>query len=361
MMTEQLDERVTTATVTPAVSDNGISDQEHKSFTNTETNCSSSSSSNCNSQGVEDGDRQRTNEYDWRCINEATKALDQEASSNHAMDVKEETRHDTSDLIEQAAAAAVASSGAHLASHQDEVDAATAAALAVKADESVSASAIADGIPSSIQFQEQSEQQQHYQQQRKHYHRLHQAQLKRDRVMRDAGSLYGSVFSTGRTEDREAELAKRRRKDRERYSNMTDEQRKAYNAKRREQYHRLSEISRQKRRERERSRYHGLDHVSVKERNARRAKLERERYQRLSPAELEARNRRRRERAAAMRALKKNSPNRVSETETSTGLTLDEASQMQQSAQEQASAFATEAINEAMRGAAITGGKSASA
>ena len=53
-------------------------------------------------------------------------------------------------------------------------------------------------------------------------------------------------------------------------------------------YHRQSENSRQRRRERERTRYHSLSSDAAKDRNARRAKLERERYQRLSPEELEA-------------------------------------------------------------------------
>ena len=84
------------------------------------------------------------------------------------------------------------------------------------------------------------------------------------------------------------QLAQRRQKDRQRYASMTPDQRQIYNAKRREQYHRQSETSRQRRRERERSRYHSLTQDAAKERNARRAKLERERYQRLSPEELEA-------------------------------------------------------------------------
>jgi hypothetical protein len=84
------------------------------------------------------------------------------------------------------------------------------------------------------------------------------------------------------------QLAARRQKDRQRYASMSAEQRQIYNAKRREQYHRQSENSRQRRRERERSRYHALQQEAAKDRNARRAKLERERYQRLAPEELEA-------------------------------------------------------------------------
>ena len=103
----------------------------------------------------------------------------------------------------------------------------------------------------------------------------------------------------------EKHLATRRLKDRERYANMTPDQREVYNAKRREQYHRQSEASRKKRRERERARYHSLSPAASKERNARRAALERERYKKLDPAELAARNARRRERAAALRAQKK--------------------------------------------------------
>jgi hypothetical protein len=85
---------------------------------------------------------------------------------------------------------------------------------------------------------------------------------------------------------------------------MTPEQRQIYNAKRREQYHRQTDNSRVKRRERERSRYHSLNNDAAKERNARRARLERERYQKLTGDDLESKNRRRRERAAAARSKK---------------------------------------------------------
>lgn len=102
----------------------------------------------------------------------------------------------------------------------------------------------------------------------------------------------------------EDQLKARREKDRERYAKMTPEQRQNYNAKRRDQYHRQSEISRVKRRERERARYHSLEPETAKERNNRRARLERERYQKLTPEELEAKNRRRRERAALARQKK---------------------------------------------------------
>lgn len=103
----------------------------------------------------------------------------------------------------------------------------------------------------------------------------------------------------------EQHLASRRRKDRERYASMSQEEREAYNKKRREQYHRQSEESRRKRRERERKRYHALSTEKAKERNARRASLERERYKKLSPNELAERNAKRRERAAMLRAQKK--------------------------------------------------------
>ena len=102
----------------------------------------------------------------------------------------------------------------------------------------------------------------------------------------------------------EDQLASRRMKDRQRYASMTPEQRQIYNSKRREQYHRQNETSRHRRRERERQRYHSLTSDSAKERNNRRAKLERERYQRLTPEELEAKNRQRRERAAMARQKK---------------------------------------------------------
>ncbi len=103
----------------------------------------------------------------------------------------------------------------------------------------------------------------------------------------------------------EEHLASRRQKDRERYASMTSEQRSVYNHKRREQYHRQSTTSRKKRRERERIRYHSLTNDKAKERNRRRAALERERYKKLSPEELSQRNAKRRARAAALRAKKK--------------------------------------------------------
>eukprot|EP00522_Entomoneis_paludosa_P012366 CAMPEP_0172455414 /NCGR_PEP_ID=MMETSP1065-20121228/12056_1 /TAXON_ID=265537 /ORGANISM="Amphiprora paludosa, Strain CCMP125" /LENGTH=408 /DNA_ID=CAMNT_0013207875 /DNA_START=97 /DNA_END=1323 /DNA_ORIENTATION=- len=106
------------------------------------------------------------------------------------------------------------------------------------------------------------------------------------------------------TASHEEQLAARRLKDRQRYANMSLDQRQVYNSKRREQYHRQSELSRQRRRERERTRYHALESDQAQHRNSQRAKLERERYQRLSPAELEAKNRKRRERAAVLRQKK---------------------------------------------------------
>jgi hypothetical protein len=107
-----------------------------------------------------------------------------------------------------------------------------------------------------------------------------------------------------KSQSHESQLAARREKDRQRYSNMSGGQRQVYNAKRREQYHRQSENSRVKRRERERSRYHSLNNDMAKDRNSRRARLERERYQRLSSDELESKNRKRRERAATARQRK---------------------------------------------------------
>jgi|EP00979_Chaetoceros_neogracilis_P003839 hypothetical protein len=103
----------------------------------------------------------------------------------------------------------------------------------------------------------------------------------------------------------EEHLASRRQKDRERYASMSHEQREVYNCKRREQYHRQSEGSRKKRRERERVRYHSLVPVKAKERNVRRATLERDRYKKLSLDELASRNSKRRARAASLRAQKK--------------------------------------------------------
>jgi hypothetical protein len=161
-----------------------------------------------------------------------------------------------------------------------------------------------------------------------------------------------SVSINGNTH--EETLASRRMKDRNRYASMNAEQRIAYNQKRREQvclglrwvegmkcgvggvssvsfermetlfspflipldllclpfhgqhhiiqYHRQNEIQRHKRRERERNRYHALDGDTARNRNQRRAQLERERYNRMSQEELEQRNRMRRDRAAAKRA-----------------------------------------------------------
>lgn len=103
----------------------------------------------------------------------------------------------------------------------------------------------------------------------------------------------------------EEHLASRRQKDRERYASMSKDQREVYNCKRREQYHRQSETSRKKRRERERVRYHSLAAPRAKERNLRRASLERERYKKLSANELASRNSKRRSRAASLRAHKK--------------------------------------------------------
>ena len=103
----------------------------------------------------------------------------------------------------------------------------------------------------------------------------------------------------------EEHLASRRQKDRERYASMSHEQREVYNCKRREQYHRQSETSRKKRRERERVRYHSLVPSKAKERNVRRATLERDRYKKLSLDELASRNSKRRARAASLRTQKK--------------------------------------------------------
>ena len=101
-------------------------------------------------------------------------------------------------------------------------------------------------------------------------------------------------------------LEKRRRRDRQKYANMTNEERTEYNVKRRAQYHRQSDLSRKKRRERERKRYHALSAEEANERNERRAAMERERYKQLSKEELEERNQRRRERAAQLRREKAN-------------------------------------------------------
>jgi hypothetical protein len=99
-------------------------------------------------------------------------------------------------------------------------------------------------------------------------------------------------------------LEKRRRRDRQKYANMSNEERMEYNFKRRAQYHRQSDLSRKKRRERERRRYHALTPEEAKERNERRAAMERERYKSMSKDELEERNKRRRERAAQLRREK---------------------------------------------------------
>jgi hypothetical protein len=96
-------------------------------------------------------------------------------------------------------------------------------------------------------------------------------------------------------------LEKRRRRDRQKYANMSETERTEYNLKRRAQYHRQSDQSRKKRRERERRRYHALTSDEAKQRNERRAAMERERYKHLSKDELEERNKRRRERASQLR------------------------------------------------------------
>mmetsp|Transcript_5674 Transcript_5674/g.8328 ORF Transcript_5674/g.8328 Transcript_5674/m.8328 type:complete len:572 (+) Transcript_5674:141-1856(+) len=110
-------------------------------------------------------------------------------------------------------------------------------------------------------------------------------------------SLASPATASTSSSSHEDHLAARRLKDRQRYASMTPEQRQSYNAKRRAQYHRQTENSRERRRDRERARYHSLDNNSAKDRNARRARLERERYAKLSPEELKERNRKRRERA----------------------------------------------------------------
>lgn len=75
-----------------------------------------------------------------------------------------------------------------------------------------------------------------------------------------------------------SQISARRESDRQRYSAMSHQERKAYNAKRRNQYHRQSQESRQKQRERERNRYHTGVRTDddIKEQNKRRAKLGRE-------------------------------------------------------------------------------------
>ena len=85
---------------------------------------------------------------------------------------------------------------------------------------------------------------------------------------------------------------------------MTPEQRQQYNTKRRSQYHRQTTNSRQKRRDRERARYHSIDTDRRTMRNESRAKMERDRYRKLSKDELSERNRMRRERAAAARRMR---------------------------------------------------------
>lgn len=73
-----------------------------------------------------------------------------------------------------------------------------------------------------------------------------------------------------------SQISARRESDRQIYSSMSRDERKAYNAKRRDQYHRQSHESRQKLRERERNRYHAgmvRSDSDVKDRNKRRAKL----------------------------------------------------------------------------------------
>ena len=61
-----------------------------------------------------------------------------------------------------------------------------------------------------------------------------------------------------KSQNHEDQLATRRMKDRQRYANITQDQRLVYNSKRCDQYHRQSKISRQRRRDRVRSRYRSL-------------------------------------------------------------------------------------------------------
>lgn len=187
----------------------------------------------------------------------------------------------TSAMIAQAAAAAVEAAAVDV----DVTAAANAAALAVEDAESKAAAAA-----------EQEALAKKNEQRRKRY---------REKAV-DEDTKDGSASSAAKKKPQTHEelLAARRMKDRQRYANMTPDQRRSYNSKRREQYHRQSEISRQKRRERERLRYHALESDDAKTRNARRAKLERERYQKLTPQELEIKNRKRRERAALARQKK---------------------------------------------------------
>lgn len=135
------------------------------------------------------------------------------------------------------------------------------------------------------------------------------------------------------------QLAIRRVKDRNRYWSMSADERNAKNAKRREKYkhQRVMEkeaeqapdgeganpdlfqqiINRKKiRRDKERERYHALDEEAKKVRNQKRAARERERYHALTPDEKAERNRRRRERAAELRARKKQKAEQQNNTET---------------------------------------------
>ena len=165
-------------------------------------------------------------------------------------------------------------------------------------------------------------------------------------AMQDGGAdLMGQPLGK-KSHSHEAQLAARRLKDRQRYASMTPEQRQAYNAKRREQYHRQSENSRVKRRERERARYHSLTQPAAKERNARRARLERERYQRLSPEELEAKNRKRRERAALARQ-KKNAAAAAASTAAQAAAVVADVEERMSSATAAAAAAAAAAASEA--------------
>jgi hypothetical protein len=107
--------------------------------------------------------------------------------------------------------------------------------------------------------------------------------------------------ASNKVEQHQGMLAVRRLKDRDRYAHMTTEQRNAYNKKRRDQYHKQSETTRTKKRERERYRYNSASPDAANKRNSRRAKLERERYAKLTSKDLATKNLKRRERAAESR------------------------------------------------------------
>lgn len=214
----------------------------------------------------------------------------------------DDTQHEA--MIAEATAAALAAS----ASNTVDVVAVDAAALAA---ESAANLVDAAGVP--VVSMHASSNDRKNEQRRKRYrervlaedynYNEETGETTRRRTPREEGTG-GATSSADDSTTGDHSSASRRARDRERYANMTQEERDAYNARRRKQYTQQSDAVRQRRRQRERARYHSMPEDKVKERNAKRARLERERYKKMPKEVLEERNRKRRERAAAARKKK---------------------------------------------------------